>query len=110
MKQTLQILPFVTLVFFVVNFLLLSDAISEDNNCSIRCTVSALFIIVQDVHPDQGRGRMLWSGELEAQQQVSLKSTHGRFYYEYSTDPKARTSLAAGTIQFCKDGETVDVP
>jgi hypothetical protein len=110
MKQTLQILPFVILVFFVVNFLLLSDAISEDNTCRIRCTVPELFIIVRDIHPDQGRGRVLWSGELQAQQQVLLKSTHGRFYYDYSTNPKATTSLAAGTIQFCKDGETVDVP
>ena len=110
MKQTLQILPFVILVFSIVNFLFLSDAISEDNTCSIRCIVPELFIIVQDIHPDQGRGKVLWSGELEAQQQIVLKSTHGRFYYDYSTDLKARTALAAGTIQFCKDGETVDVP
>ena len=110
MRPSSQILSIALTTFLLAGVLLPQKAFSEDNTCRIRSRTPALYIVFYDIHPDGARGRLLWQGEIEAQQPVILKSNYGRFYYQYSTNPDDRTSLIGGIIQFCKDGETVEVP
>ena len=110
MKPNFRILFIALTAFLFAAFLLPQESYSKDNTCRIMTNVPTLYIAFYDIHPDEGRGKLLWQGELEAQQPVLMQSNYGRFYYQYSTNPDDRTSLINGVIRFCKDGETVEVP
>jgi hypothetical protein len=94
----------------IIAVVLTTNAFSEDNTCYLQSTTAELNILVYDVLPSQTIGKLIWEGVLKGEQKILLKSNFGRFFYEYSTNPEAYTSMVRGFVRPCKDGETVLVP
>ena len=87
-----------------------SEAVSEDNTCSIKTQVAGLFVNVYDVDPDARPQNLIWQGKMERNQAVELESNWGRFYFNYSADPKSMDSMVSGVVHFCRNGEVVNIP
>ena len=91
-------------------FVLIDNAISEDNICYLKSNTANLHVSVYEFLPTGTIGRRILNRVLEEDQRILLRSEYGKIYYEYSTDPEPQSSVAIGFIRSCKEKETLILP
>ena len=109
MKYIHPFLSCMLMVPFLV-FVLIDNAISEDNICYLKSNTANLHVSVYEFLPAGTIGKQILKGVLKKDQQILLKSKYGKIYYEYSTEPEGHSSVAMGFIRSCKEKEIFLLP
>ena len=109
MKYIHPFLSCMLMVPFLV-FVLIDNAISEDNICYLKSNTANLQVSVYEFLPAGTIGKQILKGVLKKDQQILLKSKYGKIYYEYSTEPEGHSSVAMGFIRSCKEKEIFLLP
>ena len=83
---------------------------AEQGSCYLKATDTDVFIIVFDLDRDGNQGPQIWQGRINRGESVLVTTPHGRFRYDYNSEPDKDQPLSGGHDRWCNNKETVLVP
>ena len=110
MKTIYKLFSIFFIAMFVVAPVSIPDAKAEEGSCYLQATNTDVFIVVFDMDRDGNKGQKIWQGRINANHPVKISTPHGRFVYDYNSQPDQDQPLSGGTERWCRDDETVLVP
>jgi len=110
MKTILKFFLIFFIALLVVPLVSIPDVKAAEGSCYLQATNTDVFIVVFDMDRDGNKGQKIWQGRINADQPVKITTPHGRFVYDYNSQPDQDQPLSGGTERWCSDDETVLVP
>ena len=110
MKTIYKLFSILFIAMLVVALVPIPDAKAEEGSCYLQATNTDVFIVVFDMDRDGNKGPKIWQGRINADQSVKITAPHGRFVYDYNSQPDEDQPLSGGTERWCSNDETVLVP
>ena len=110
MKTILKFFSIFIIALLVVPLVSITDVKAEEGSCYLQATNTDVFIVVFDMDRDGNKGPKIWQGRINTDQSVKITTPHGRFVYDYNSQPDEDQPLSGGTERWCSNDETILVP
>ena len=98
------------LAMMATAILTITEVQAQEGSCYLQATNTDVFVVVFDMDRDGNKGQKIWQGRINANQSVKITAPHGRFVYDYNSQPDEDQPLSGGTERWCSNDETVLVP
>lgn len=108
-----NILRFISIIFLGIIAIVagsVPESNAEEGSCYLQANHTDVFVIVFDLDRDGNQGRRLWSGRINRGESVLIKTPHGRFRYDYNSQPDEDQPLSGGYDRWCNNKQTILVP
>jgi hypothetical protein len=86
------------------------NADADAGSCYLKATNTDVFMIVFDLDLDGNQGDQIWQGRINRGESVKITVPHGRFRYDYNSQPDQDQPLSGGFDRSCSNLETILVP
>jgi hypothetical protein len=110
MRKIFRILPFVFLSVILAGLFSGQPAGAEAGSCYLKATNTDVFVIVYDLDRDGNQGDQIWQGRINKGESAKISAPHGRFRYDYNSQPDQDQPLSGGFDRSCSNLETILVP
>jgi hypothetical protein len=110
MNKIFQFLSIVFLAMITNGIVSPPVAQAEEGTCYLQATNTDVFIIVFDMDRDGNQGPQIWQGRINRGESVLITTPHGRFRYDYNSQPDEDQPLSGGYDRWCDNKETILVP
>ena len=110
MNKIFQLLSIVFIAMITNGIVSPPVAQAEEGTCYLQATNTDVFIIVFDMDRDGNQGPKIWQGRINRGESVLITTPHGRFRYDYNSQPDEDQPLSGGYDRWCDNKETILVP
>lgn len=110
MKSIFRILLIIFLGIIASGIGSIPQSKADEGSCYLQANNTDVFIIVFDLDRDGNQGSQIWQGRINNGESVLISTPHGRFRYDYNSQPDEDQPLSGGSDRWCNDKETVLVP
>jgi len=110
MKRILRLLSIIFWGFIATGVGLIPESNADEGSCYLKANHSDVFIIVFDLDRDGNQGPQIWQGRINQGESALITAPHGRFRYDYNSQPDEDQPLSGGSDRWCNNKETVLVP
>jgi hypothetical protein len=110
MRKIYRIVFIIFFAMMLAGFLSIPQADAEEGSCYLKASNTDVFIIVFDMDRDGNQGHQIWQGRINQGESIKITAPHGRFRYDYNSQPDEDQPLSGGQDRSCNSGETVLVP
>jgi len=83
---------------------------ADEGSCYLQANDADVAIIVFDLDSDGNQGQVIWQGRINKGESVLISTSHGRFRYDYNSQPDVDQPFSGGYDRWCNNKETVLVP
>lgn len=110
MKSFLRLLSIIFLGIIAIGFGSIHESNADEGSCYLQANNTDVFVIVFDLDRDGNQGSQIWQGRINQGESVLITTPHGRFRYDYNSQPDEDQPLSGGSDRWCNNKETVLVP
>ena len=111
MKSIFRILLIIFLVIIAFGIGSISQLKAEEGSCYLQANDDDdVSIIVYDLDRDGNQGSVIWQGRINKGESILISTPHGRFRYDYNSQPDLDQPFSGGYDRWCNNKETVLVP
>ena len=110
MKSIIRLLFIIFLGIIATSVGLIPGSNAEEGSCYLKANHTDVFVIVFDLDRNGNQGPQIWQGRINQGESVLITTAHGRFRYDYNSQPDEDQPLSGGYDRWCNNKETILVP